>query len=172
MLVSLGHRTSRDDVIDLLSECHLRIRKFIGLARQLARTPEVPADEAATVAGQVRRYFEQAFPLHVTDEDELISPCLAGHSPDVDAALATMTADHGAHAGAVDRLVAACAAIEREPATLAARAAELGEAAAELTAVVEPHLALEERTIFPALRSLTPDVRERVRTAMRERRQR
>src|SRR6478752_10243593 len=109
MLVTLGQRAKSEDVVELLLECHGRIRKFLGFARDLAVAHAAPRDEVRQLAAQIRRYFAVSLPLHVADEEELIEPALAGASSEVDAALAAMHAEHEAHAPALARLVGACA---------------------------------------------------------------
>ena len=49
-------------------------------------------------------------------------------------------------------------------------AGDLAEVAAAVEAQLVPHLALEERTIVPALRALPDAERQRLRAAIRERR--
>jgi iron-sulfur cluster repair protein YtfE (RIC family) len=155
MLVKIGARTQEQTVVDLLTECHGRIRRFLSLAQRLA---EAAPGEVADLAGQVRRYFSEAFPLHVADEEELLAPALAGASAEVDQALAEMHREHGAHEAAVARLVAA-----RE-------VPELVVAACALAALVEPHLAREESVIFPALAALPAAQSDAIRRRMRDRR--
>ena len=171
MLFQLGTRPASTDLVDLLRACHERIRRFTQLAARLAAAHEPPAAEVADLAGQIRRYFTISFPLHVADEDEHLAPRLAGQSAEVDAALARMHAEHGAHAAPVARLVALCDDLVREPSHLAARAAELAAVAAELDAAFAPHLALEERVVFPALAQLPAADRAALRDALRERRE-
>ncbi|MGE5185042.1 MAG: hemerythrin domain-containing protein, partial [Acidobacteriota bacterium] len=103
MLHTLGKRAASEDVVDLLVECHGRIRKFLGFARALADKPEAPAGEVRAVAGQIRRYFAVALPLHIADEEEAIMPRLAAASDDVTRALAAMHREHAAHAGEIAR---------------------------------------------------------------------
>ena len=163
MLFQLGSRPAVGEVVevgDLLIACHARIRHFLDLAARLATTA-VTATEARETARQIRRYFTEAFPLHMADEEELILPRLAGESAGLDEALATMHADHEHHAALVARLVDCLAA----PAPL------LAEAAGALHAVLEPHLALEERTIFPALAVLPAAGLAAIKAEMRKRRE-
>lgn len=164
MLVQLGSRSTTTDVVDLLLECHARIRNFLAMAHRLAITDEAPADERRAVASQVHRYFTSAFPMHLADEDELLATALAGRVPDD--ALATMRADHVDHAPAIARLVEACASIMRDPQPCP----ELLAAVEHATTELEPHLDLEERALFPALRTLPRDVTDDIRAAMRARR--
>lgn len=171
MLVQIGKQAGSDDVVDLLIECHGRIRKFLAFARALAEKPEAAPGEVRAVAGQVRRYFAVALPLHIADEEHDILPRLTGASAAVDRALATMHGEHDAHAAEIARLVAVCAQLERDPAQLPIRAGELAAAAAQVTADMQHHLELEERVLFPAIRHLAATQREEIRNAMRTRRE-
>src|SRR5687768_5521196 len=92
MLIQLSTRprTSAQDLVELLGECHERIRGFVALARRAATLRHVPADQIARACADVERYFSEALPLHVADEEESIAPRLRGLSPEVDDALAVM----------------------------------------------------------------------------------
>jgi pyridoxamine 5'-phosphate oxidase len=170
MLVQIGQRAQTETLVDLLAECHARIRRFLSLATALADDRSAPESEAHSVAGQVRRYFTTAFPHHVADEEQLIEPRLAKTSATLDATLAKIHDDHAHHADAIALLVGICAKIERNPALLVIHASDLRHAAALVTRLVEPHLELEEREVFPAVRALPADVQTAIRTAMRQRR--
>src|SRR5512138_411206 len=70
MLLQLGRRVASEDVVDLLDECHGRIRRFLAMARALANAPRDAAlSEIVATASQVRRYFAEGFALHVEDEE-------------------------------------------------------------------------------------------------------
>src|SRR5688500_12595995 len=97
MLVSVGTRHETADVAAALAQCHDKIRTFVALAGRLAASPGAPADEVRDAARRIVKYFTEALPFHVADEDETIAPRLAGASPEVDAALATLAADHHRH---------------------------------------------------------------------------
>ncbi|MBV8760858.1 MAG: hemerythrin domain-containing protein [Deltaproteobacteria bacterium] len=153
MLVKLGSRTVTEDVVDLLIACHERIRTFIAMATRITADAGPDAREAA---GQVRRYFAEAFPLHVADEEELLPIPPRIHD------------DHVAHAPAIDRLVAMCAAVEQGGPV----PAELAPLAEQLERELTEHLAIEERDVFPALRALPEAERTRIRDAIRARRAR
>src|SRR5262245_31350447 len=111
MLVRLGERRPSSDLVDLLLACHERIRRFTAMAARLAAT-SAPDAEVRDVAGQIRRYFAESFPLHLADEDEQLAPRLAGTSAEVDAALAQMTTEHATHAPLVARVLAICSTLE------------------------------------------------------------
>jgi len=147
MLISLGHTTHPpDDVVDALLECHQRIRRFTALALAVAARPDLSAAEARDTCAQVERYFRQALPLHVRDEEVIVTPRIAGLRPDVDAALTTMNAEHAEHAPLLARLFEAL----RQPVDRPA----LHTAATALEAAFETHLQQEEQVLFPALRQL------------------
>lgn len=169
MLVQIGQRSRTEDVVDLLVECHARIRRFLGMAHALAVTPKISDAEAQNVAGQVRRYFATAFPHHLADEDELIAPRMVGKG--LDDVLARMHHDHVRHADSIALIVGLCGSIERDPRQLAASKDELVRAAALATSFLEPHLELEERALFPAIRALPPATREEIRAGMQQRRE-
>lgn len=171
MLLQLGQRTTRTDVVDLLAECHARIRRFLELAGRLADTPDVPADEARGVAQQVHRYFTSSFLHHLADEDLSIVPRLAGREPALDNALARMHADHVEHEALVTELATLCEHVARDPRQLAASARRIAEVADRLTLVLEAHLSLEELVIFPALRLLPKTERDAIHAEMRDRRE-
>lgn len=169
MLVQLGKRSVSEDVVDLLVECHGRIRRFLVMARQLALASDASSPEIAATAAQIRRYFAEAFPLHVADEECDIAPRLASMARD---SLVRMHADHRAQSLAVDELIVQCGVLEREPDQHAAVCARLHAVAVQLAADLESHMEYEERTLFPALRKLSQHDRDAILTAMRQRRSR
>lgn len=171
MLISLGKRTHTPHVVDLLVECHGRIRRFLEITRRLAQTQSPSNEHIAETAGQIRRYFAEALPLHIADEDELVERFLRGRSELVDDALDKMTKEHAHHAPLVDRIVELCAILQRQPERLEALAVELRDVAVLLEAAFEPHLAREETVIFPALRTLAASQLDAIKTGMRERRE-
>lgn len=168
MLLKIGARSTESDVVDLLLECHTRIRNFLAMARRLALSSEAPAAERREVASQIHRYFTSAFPLHMADEDELLAKLLEGRAPT--AALSTMSSDHVQHAPTIARLVEACAAIMQDPRASTEHDAELLAAVKHATLEIEPHLELEERDIFPVLRQMPRSVTDAIRAGMRDRR--
>jgi iron-sulfur cluster repair protein YtfE (RIC family) len=159
-------------VVDLLLECHERIRTFLRMASDLAAVRSAEEDEIRSVAAQIQLYFSEALPMHIADEQELLLPQIASRSPEIDRALAQMVDEHGEHTQWVDRLTALCTIIASDPRQLAAVAPELGRLARELTEDMTKHLELEERVLFPVLRQLSNERREEILIAMRERRAR
>lgn len=154
MLHTIGKKQSSEgDLVDMLLECHGRIRNFSGLAIAAGERVDVPPSEVSDVCARVERYFSQALPLHVRDEEESILPRLRGRSAAVDAALARMHDQHGEHEELLARLLAAAAALRKDPQSATARTA-LSVAARPLWSSFEPHLEAEEQIIFPGIRTL------------------
>lgn len=148
-----GARAAADqDVVDLLLDCHERIRSMTALARRLAEARGLPEDQIAEAADRVRRYFGIALALHARDEDESVVPRLRGRDPELDRELDRMSREHGEHGDPVARLLDACDVLAEEPGRLAEVAPALDRAAKELESHFEGHLEREEKVIFPAVR--------------------
>lgn len=161
------------DVVELLLDCHQRIRYFTDLARRLGEALHLPEEEVRGAALRVRRYFTEALPLHVADEEEDVVPPLEGREPQLDAALERMVEEHRRHEPLLTRLIAICEALEAAPDHHPDLRAPLEEIALALAAEFEAHLGEEERVIFPALQRLCPaDVRAALADAVRARRRR
>jgi hemerythrin-like domain-containing protein len=163
-LVGIGSRRREDSLVGALAECHERIRRFSQLAIKLESEP-APAEERGEVAKQLVRYFSEALPRHVADEEQSLRPRLAAAG--LDEALARMAQEHEEHQPLLDRLLErwrAIAAGERraDPAA-AADARALAEA-------FERHLIEEERVLFPAVAQLPAAVQAAIREQMRARR--
>jgi iron-sulfur cluster repair protein YtfE (RIC family) len=156
MIVKLGARTTGEDVVDLLASCHERIRKFSAMACAIARGQGPKTGDVREAAGSVRRYFAEAFPLHVADEEELLQLPARIHE------------EHIAHAPQIDQLVALCAGIEAGGPV----PPELSPLAEKLRKELDEHLAIEEHDVFPAIRALPDAERARMRDAIRARRSR
>lgn len=142
----------RPELLEVLESCHERIRRFSGLAGQLARaTRETPDSEIADAARSIRDYFAIAFPLHGLDEDLSLIPRLRGADPALDAALDRIEPDHRVLDASVERLVAICGELAAAPATLDAHRESLASVARDLAARLADHLAHEEATLLPAV---------------------
>lgn len=154
MLTALGKPAAPNDAVDLLLECHGRIRTFLALARRLGGARGAAPDAVADAALRVERYFTLALPLHARDEEESIAPRLRGRDRAVDAELETMVREHREHERPLSALVGACAALARDPGRHGELAATVERASEELERHFAPHLAREETVIFPAMRRL------------------
>ena len=156
MLTPLGRRRNQtEDLVELLLECHERIRTFAKLAVMLGERADVPADEVVESCARCARYFTQALPLHVKDEEESLLPRLRGLGPEVDDALAAMHRQHQEHGPYLAELLRTLAGLRANPADETSRAA-LHAAAVTVTREFEAHLSLEEGILFPAVRAHVP----------------
>jgi iron-sulfur cluster repair protein YtfE (RIC family) len=154
VLTGLGKPAVPSDAVDLLLECHARIRHFVAMARRLGEAPGAARGEIADTAARVHRYFAEALPLHVRDEEDSLAPRLRGREPALDAAADAMAREHGEHAAALATLVAATAAIARDPSRHEALRVEVTRSADDLARQFEAHLAAEEAIVLPAVRRL------------------
>ena len=155
MLVSIGRKQSeRGDARDLVAQlldCHDRIRTFVALAKAAGERADLPDAERSEACTRVARYFREALPLHVADEEQSVWPRLRAHDAAVDRALTEMHEQHEQHAPKLQVLLAAAAQLEHRPSEVACQLA-LAQAADALTVDFAEHLQLEETIIFPAIR--------------------
>ncbi len=167
---SAPRKATPQRLVDLLGECHERIRRFTALARRAATQVDAPPDQVVQACLDVERYFGRALPLHVADEEESFEPRLRGASAEIDQALETLARQHQAHTAKVERLLRASADVRNDPGDLEARDA-LAAIAGELEADFAEHLALEERVVFPAIdQHLTHEIQAGILAEMRARR--
>jgi hemerythrin-like domain-containing protein len=154
VFVRPGKPSAPSDAVDLLLECHARIRAFLALARRLGEAGAEPPDARTEAAVRVHRYFGHALPLHARDEEESILPRLRGREPLVDHQLDVMVREHQEHQRALGMLVEACAELAARPERHAELAPVVLGATADLEGQFRDHLAREEEVIFPAVRRL------------------
>ena len=150
---TIGRAQRSEELVDLLLACHGRIRSFIAMAVAVGERTDLSDDDVVDGCARVQRYFSEALPLHMEDEEEGVLPRLHGRSPELDAALDRMAEEHDAHAVLLRELLALCAALRADPRDASARAA-LAIVAKQLLLDFEEHLAAEERIVFPAIREL------------------
>ena len=174
MLIQVGRSgVEGGDAVDLLVECHARIRHFMAVARRLSEVRDVPAEEIRDAAASVHRYFSAALPLHARDEEESLVPRLRGLEPALDQALDEISHEHDLHGPPVGRIVDLCAVLQEEPARHQDLAGKLSEAVVELDRHLTAHLDREEAVIFPAVRRLlAPETNAAIVSELRMRRQR
>lgn len=171
MLIAIGRRAKSEGLVDLLLECHGRIRNFVQLAKHVGQRRDVTASEVVDACRACERYFIEALPLHVADEELSVLPRLRGLSPDVDDALATMHTQHREHEPLLCALLERLRAVREAPdeAELRARLAFVANALEE---ELGRHLKLEEEHLFPIIRRDMPEeTQARVIDELRARRQ-
>jgi iron-sulfur cluster repair protein YtfE (RIC family) len=169
MYVRIGRQTPTNDLVAMLVECHGRIRDFLNLAALIAAV-SASDDEVRSSARRVARYFREAFPLHLADEEEIATLLAPPAEEALERGLRRMLEEHRAHEALVARLVQHCDALTAAPERLVELRDELKATLESLRPLLEEHLAEEERTVFPALRTLPAGELARLAESMRLRR--
>jgi iron-sulfur cluster repair protein YtfE (RIC family) len=168
--IGTGPRKENLELVDLLLACHSRIRRFSRTTVELGRRTALPEAEVVEQCGRCERYFGEALPLHVEDEEVRVLPRLLGRRSDVDQALAVMERQHEEHQAHLSALLDALRGLRDSPHGPYQRAT-LQQVANTLAAAFEEHLGGEERIVFPAIRDLVaPDVQNAVIEELRARR--
>jgi len=144
---------SSSDIVDLLIDCHDRVRSFIVLLRRFGEASELPPAQVADAAERLRRYFRIALPLHSRDEEESVLPRLKGLDAQLDEQLEAMCNEHDAHEPVIEALLKACDRLVAEPARHAEMRDELRALAVELERLFAEHIQREEWVIFPAVQA-------------------
>lgn len=174
MAVTIGAKeNSFANPIGLMSDCHRRIEKFLGVLRQLATLQgrRLGAEEQ-TALEKALAYFREAAPRHTADEEEDLFPLLVLEGrPGLVAALAQLEQEHVEAAG-----------WHEEVNDLGMRwlaAGELSEEAAlaferivtKLSEHYTGHIAVEEGEIFPlAQAELDEETKKKIGRSMAARR--
>lgn len=160
-----------EDLVELLLACHQRIRGFGALALRLGGEEELSAAELTEGCQRVARYFAEALPLHVQDEEEGLIPQLRGRDLGLDQALEQMASEHRQHEPLLAELHRALTPAGHPGPLDRAFRAEIFRVAELLVPALEHHLVQEERLIFPAIhRLLSPEVQQRLILELRARR--
>lgn len=171
MIHAIQRPGSADDgIVALLAACHARIRSFSALAVRLADVQGGDTSRSVLEACvAVTRYFQEALPLHVRDEEDTVLPRLWGQSLDLDRTLLGMRAQHAEHETIVTDLLVALEAVAAQPADSGPRDRLRGPAQ-RVAVALEEHLVVEERTLFPVLAVLPKDIQAQMVTELRARR--
>jgi len=158
-------------LVDLLLECHTRIRRFLAIAQAAAQRSDVDNDETIAACQSVERYFSEALPLHMADEEESILPRLMAACPgEVASTLQRMTHQHHEHQPLVATVLQSSAALRADPQSAPRRTA-LSMATTALHRAFHEHLTMEETIVFPAIQRYLPEqVQHTIRDELRRRR--
>lgn len=159
MLHRLGRSADTEDLRGLLLACHRRIRAFSALAVTLATSADAPKEQREETCDRLLRYFSEALPLHVRDEEDSVAPRLRGRSQALDEALRRMADEHRAHEAPLDALLRGWAALRERPDDDALRLS-LVDPSMDLRDAFEAHLRDEEALVFPHLAALSPAERD------------
>lgn len=145
-----------DQPFEMLSACHDRVRRSLGLLQRLVDHLAVHSvdRQAQDAAADVLRYFSVAAPHHHEDEERHVIPLLAASpDPGLREAAQRMLRDHGLirqRWSELAPLLQAVAAGAEAPQALA-------EAAQAFVEVHRGHLELEDTVAFPQAAERTRD---------------
>lgn len=159
--------------VELLQECHHRIRHFVQLSRTLAEAQDAPREQVAEAADHIFRYFSQSLPLHEADENETLFPRIRNLAPlgsPLREAAKAMVEQHHAIEELVFELAAVCGALRHQPERLPGLASQLQHTSEALDQVFSAHLKMEERVIFPAIAQLPAEELQTMSSEMQRRR--
>lgn len=163
-----------EDVVDLLTGCHDRIRYFTGAAVRLAHAQGATAEDISQTAARIHRYYSVSLPMHEADEEVTLRPRLGAIADErMSHALIAMHDQHQAIDELLERLLPLLVLVESKPENLHPVAAEMCSITRALDEMFRAHLQLEEEVIFPAIRVALPEsAREEMLCEMRARRER
>ncbi len=171
MLIGIGGGAPGESLEALLLACHARIRHFSALAVAVGEAEQAAPQELSRSCERILRYFREALPLHVRDEEESLLPRLLGKEAALDAALQALRAEHEAHGPALKEVLGLCERLQQAPADGVELQRSLSQVAVKLQREFEAHLRAEEQMIFPRLGAyLTPQEQLVVVNEMRDRR--
>ncbi|MCP3138203.1 hemerythrin domain-containing protein [Pyxidicoccus xibeiensis] len=172
-LATAASPTAPETPFDMLRDCHGRIRTFLAMGQRLAEADGARDEEVADAARRLVRYFTLGLDKHVADEDLSLAPRLRALPlpPEAREALEAMQAQHRVIDTRVERLVARWRQLEAPAASRPTPLSALREPTETLTQLMETHLQLEERVLFPlASRMLAPQEQQALRAELRARR--
>lgn len=174
MLIQLRNRCEPDrhaehDPTAMLLACHQRIRDHLELAQRLVDAHTASAGEVVEVATRLTRYFGRALPLHIEDEDQFLTAALSQAELPGRHALAVMSEEHLVIEPVVQSAVLLFKNLVANPSLLSDTREALQ--ALRLATLLLPHLELEERVIFPLIRThLSTDGQAALAQVMHDRR--
>lgn len=177
MPVQIGAKTHNfNDPTGLLSDCHRRIEMFMGSLENVAKVIDTaPTQDARQALETALRYFREAAPKHIADEEESLFPRLRElRSPEVENAFSSLEdleGDHrwaeGLHAKVEDL---GGEYLLREKLS-EGQVVEFRAAVAQLSAMYQRHIAVEDGTLFPlAAKALSDGDKQAIAAEMAKRR--
>jgi hemerythrin-like domain-containing protein len=157
MFVKIGQTADHgfDEPLGLLSDCHRRIERFLGLLLAVARERRGTSltDAERRAIEQARRYFATAAPRHTADEEASLFPrlraCGAPEAIESLRKIESLEADHRAAEEEHATIDALFADWMRAGALQAADADRLIATLERLQARYARHIAVEDQEVFP-----------------------
>lgn len=149
-----------NDPVGLMTACHRRIELFLKTlctaADHAGKRPLAHSEVEAL--SRALRYFREAAPHHVADEEQNLFPALANRDPNTADAINRLEMDHQ-QAGALHaRLDAIGEQWVREGHVGKEDLSEFLAAATQLEALYSAHIAVEETIVFPRAAELLNEV--------------
>jgi hemerythrin-like domain-containing protein len=162
MPVQIGAKAHNfSDPTGLLSDCHRRIEMFLGMLEAVASVIDRPAlEEASRALESALRYFGQAAPKHIADEEESLFPRLRQiQRAEIQSSLSQLEQLEEEHRWAVP--------LHAEVEQLGAQYLSTGSlsdaeiekfrrAVAHLVSMYKQHINIEDSVIFPLAARLLP----------------
>jgi len=160
--------------LQMLLDCHKRIRHFVTLAQNLVTTTNTPVAQLAEAARDIHRYFSISLPLHEQDENLSLHTRLrtdASNDKDAGDLSNAMVIQHQTIDDVVARLLPMWERVSQDPVALATFSQQITALTNRLAEVMDGHLKMEEEQVFPAIdRCLTLDEQAAMVAEMRARR--
>jgi hemerythrin-like domain-containing protein len=162
------------DPVGLLTDCHRRIERFLGVLVQISGQTKPLTDDQRASLETALRYFREAAPKHTADEEESLFPRLrALESAEIRPVLQRIEALESEHDQA-DRIHAEIEQLGQswlaEGSLPAAGRARFSELVSQLAGLYRSHIALEEGDVFPAASILSAPERAAIGREMAGRR--
>jgi hemerythrin-like domain-containing protein len=162
MPIQIGQKQESDftDPLGLLSDCHRRIERFLGVLIRICKKGDggaIEADERAALETALT-YFRNAAPKHTADEEESLFPRLRaeGRAESARECLDRLEGDHVA-AGRDHEIVDSVGTQWlRDGALGEGRAREMSEALERLAGLYARHIAIEDTELFPLAAQVLP----------------
>lgn len=174
MPIQIGQKQESDftDPLGLLSDCHRRIERFLGVLIRICQKGNggaMQADQRAALETALT-YFRNAAPKHTADEENSLFPRLRA----AESALECLDRLEGDHlAASRDHEIVESVGTQwlREDVLTAERVLEMREALERLAGLYAQHIAIEDTELFPlAVQVLPADQLAEVGREMADRR--
>lgn len=150
--------SKRRDVLQHLLDCHEDIRCFTALAVQLGHAQGASPSDISGTAARVVTYFTHRLPRHFADEDSFLLPRLFTTTIPLELMrhLRSLAWQHEEIEKSLNELVPLWRAVRDAPERYPELAEHLARGARQLMVLMEEHVVLEERYLFPLIRSCLP----------------
>jgi len=159
MPIQIGQKQESDfsDPLGLLSDCHRRIERFLGVLIRICQKGDggpMQADERSALETALT-YFRNAAPKHTADEEDSLFPRLRAAERAVEC-LDRLEGDHVAAGRDHDIVESLGTQWLRDGALTGNQAREMREALERLAGLYARHIAIEDTELFPLAAQVLP----------------